>query len=666
MALLPGGTYRLSGWVKTTAGARTDLCVRITLASGALEWQCVQFFDTAYTFDNVTFTVPATMVDASVTIWLYEPQGMAYADDLALTPVVLSDQLRNGDFEAGILDWSSWNGSRAVNDQVHSGSGALGFTARGGRTQLVAFRPSQSYRLSAWAKSPNGTSWICADIVRSTNPKQSFCLDVASTVYASDTITFTTPADTVSGSVWIWAPGVAYVDDIALSRDPLPPATGGIIPSPLTGSGQTSIISSTAFLYTGPNPVQWGVQAGTIQPTRAAVIRGRVLSGATTPLAGVTVTIHDHPEYGATRTRADGMFDLAVNGGQVYTLDYQHADFLPVQRTVTVPRGQFAWAPEVILVSLSPVVTTIDFNSATVQVARSGVISDSDGLRESVLLFPPQISATMVLSNGLVQPLSSLAIRSTEYTVGAGGPRRMPAILPSNTGYTYAVEHSVDAALGAGAVRVEFNQPIINYVSNFIGFPVGTDVPTGYYDRDRSQWIPSANGKVIKIVAITGGAAQVDSTGDGLADAPALLGMTPDEQTRLASLYPVGTELWRVAITHFTPWDYNWPVGPPADSTPPPDPNKGKGKGSKNGDGDGDGGPERDTDGDGKPDHEDDDDDGDGTPDPADPDRDGDGKPNGDDPDTWPQQPINPREPNAPPQNGPCTCLLYTSDAADE
>jgi hypothetical protein len=51
---------------------------------------------------------------------------------------------------------------------------------------------------------------------------------------------------------------------------------------------------------------QTGVVAGTINPIRAAVLRGKVLAGDGSPLAGVTIS---------TQTRADGMFDLAVNGG---------------------------------------------------------------------------------------------------------------------------------------------------------------------------------------------------------------------------------------------------------------------------------------------------------------------------------------------------------------
>ena len=52
----------------------------------------------------------------------------------------------------------------------------------------------------------------------------------------------------------------------------------------------------------------------------------------------------------------------------------------------------------------------------------------------------------------------------------------------------------------------------------------------------------------------------------------AALGITDDERARLADLYDPVKSLWRVAITHFTPWDCNWPFAPPADSVPPPIP----------------------------------------------------------------------------------------------
>ncbi len=78
---------------------------------------------------------------------------------------------------------------------------------------------------------------------------------------------------------------------------------------------------------------------------------------------------------------------------------------------------------------------------------------------------------------------------------------------------------------------------------------------------------------MIKIVGETGGAAQVDGDGDGDADSGpelAALGITAAELEQLAGLYDPGKTLWRVSISHFTPWDMNWPYGPPPDAIPPP------------------------------------------------------------------------------------------------
>ena len=49
------------------------------------------------------------------------------------------------------------------------------------------------------------------------------------------------------------------------------------------------------------------------------------------------------------------------------------------------------------------------------------------------------------------------------------------------------------------------------------------------------------------------------------------LGITDAERAELAVQYPVGKTLWRSPITHFTPWDCNWPYGPPLDAGFPPE-----------------------------------------------------------------------------------------------
>ncbi|MFZ5723956.1 MAG: RHS repeat-associated core domain-containing protein [Pseudomonadota bacterium] len=349
-----------------------------------------------------------------------------------------------------------------------------------------------------------------------------------------------------------------------------------VINAPPVDPTVVSLISTTTeFLYTGSNPIQTGVAPGTIEPQRAAVLRGKVLARDNTPLTGVTITVHKHPEFGQTLTRADGMFDLAVNGGGQLTLDYVKDGFLPVQRQIDAPWQDFAFADDVVMIPLDSKVTTIASNATTMQVAHGNPQTDADGTRTATLLFPAGTTATMVLPDGSTQPLATLNVRATEYTVGDNGPNAMPAELPFNSGYTYAVELSADEALAAGAREITFNQPLYNYVDNFLNFPTGGIVPAGYYDREATVWKPSLNGRVIKVLGTANNLATLDTNGDNAADTPtqlAALGFTDAELTQLATLYPAGKTLWRVPVTHFTPWDHNWPYGLPTGAKSPQQP----------------------------------------------------------------------------------------------
>ncbi|HVF63172.1 MAG TPA: RHS repeat-associated core domain-containing protein [Casimicrobiaceae bacterium] len=328
----------------------------------------------------------------------------------------------------------------------------------------------------------------------------------------------------------------------------------------------TSVFASTAFLYTGTNPIQTGVAPGTIVVQRAAVIRGKVLERNGSALPGVTITILNQPQFGQTLSRADGAFDLGVNGGGLLTVRYQKSGFLPVDRQLDVPWQNYARVPDVVMIPLDSAVTTITMNAAAMQVARGNAMNDADGTRRATLLIPQGTTANLVLPNGTTQPISSLNVRATEYTVGASGPQAMPAPLPPTSGYTYAVELSADEAIAAGATSVVFSQPIASYTENFLRLPVGIAVPAAFYDRVKAAWIPSENGRVIKITAISGGLATVDSVGAGTLP-PLVLGNA--ELARLATLYGVGQELWRVPVTHFTPGDYNLPFRPPGDAVGP-------------------------------------------------------------------------------------------------
>jgi hypothetical protein len=212
------------------------------------------------------------------------------------------------------------------------------------------------------------------------------------------------------------------------------------------------------------------------------------------------------------------MFDLVVNGGGVLTVRYEKAGFLPVDRQVTVPWESYAVLPQAVMIAHDPTVTTVDLTSATpIQVVQGGAVTDSSGTRRATLFVRQGTAANLVFADGSTQPITTLNIRATEYTVGTNGPAAMPGALPASSAYTYAVEFSADEAESAGATTVSFSQPVIQYLENFLGLPVGTDVPEGGYDRTTGLWVATGNGRIVKILSITSGLANLDIDGSGQA-----------------------------------------------------------------------------------------------------------------------------------------------------
>jgi RHS repeat-associated protein len=353
--------------------------------------------------------------------------------------------------------------------------------------------------------------------------------------------------------------------------------------APVPDSGEITLLSDTTkFLYTGANPIQKDVASDAIEPLRVSVLRGKVVRRNGSPIDGVQVRVLDAPELGWTATRTDGGFDIAVNGGGVVTLVFERAGYIPVQRRLEVPTGEFEGVEEIVMVPYEDRVTGVDLSEGGI--ARGSVVTDGDGTRQATLVLEPGTKATAKMPDGeLVELPDTINVRATEFTIGASGPAAMPGELPLASAYTYAVEYSVDEA--AGASEIAFDKPVVTYVDNFLAFPAGTRVPMGYYDRERGEWVPAPDGVVIAIVGEQGGRALVDVDGDGQADSGAKLdahGIDDAELQRLAELYDPGKSLWRSPIDHFTPWDYNWPYGLPDGATGPDQ------GGPDNGDPDGD------------------------------------------------------------------------------
>jgi RHS repeat-associated protein len=359
----------------------------------------------------------------------------------------------------------------------------------------------------------------------------------------------------------------------ATTSCPLPPDPSLNAPA-LDQTISTTLVDATRFLYTGASPLQTGVGSNTIKPDLVSVIRGRILTRQGLAIGGVTVSILGHSEFGQTVTRADGQYDIAVNGGTTLTISYAMSGFIPAHRRVVAPVQDYVPVSDVALVPYDTAVTTIDLSASGYKVARGNPVTDSFGSRTATVVFAPGTQATMSIPNSSDVTITTLHLRATEFTVGMSNDSAMPADLPEASAYTYALEYSVNEALDAGATAVTFSQPVYAYTDNFLHFAPGTVVPSGYYDRVLGKWIASQNGVILRVVSITGGRADLDIDNSNTAASPSALaaaapGITDDERTTIATLYPAGSSFWRVPLTHFSPYDYNWPKTLPTGATPP-------------------------------------------------------------------------------------------------
>jgi RHS repeat-associated protein len=340
----------------------------------------------------------------------------------------------------------------------------------------------------------------------------------------------------------------------------LPPDPKDIAPV-LTSNEQMPFYDSVRFLTEGTNPVQKNVDLSQLDENRASVLRGKVFDDGGQPLSAVKVRVLNHPEFGETLTRADGQFDLIVNGGGYLTVLYELPGYLSSSRQIEVSFKDYFFTPDVVLAKLDSVVTTISLSAPTVQAVSGTMSRDSSGDRTPTIVIPSGTSAQLVLQDGSTKNVSSLSLRITEYTKGENGPKRMPADLPAGIAYTHAVELTADEAIAQNAKHIQFNKPVSYYVDNFLNAPIGAGVPLGILNPDTKLWEGQADGVVLKILSVQNGVASIDLKGQNqpatLAELTAL-NFSNEELAQLGKSYQSGQSLWRVQTNHFSAIDLNF------------------------------------------------------------------------------------------------------------
>ncbi|MDB4442496.1 hypothetical protein N9219_03640, partial [bacterium] len=312
-------------------------------------------------------------------------------------------------------------------------------------------------------------------------------------------------------------------------------------------------------------PVDATVEAYDVK--RFSLITGLVRDLGRSPIPDVSISIHNHPEYGTVTTNAEGRFSIPVEGGGNLTVNYRKEGLIPIHRKVYVPWNDTALIETVAMIVQDSVSTTMTFdgNPNTVVTSKSTQVTDEYGTRAFTMVLTGDNQAFLVDENGNdVQQLTTITTRATEYIT----PESMPAKLPPTSEFTYCTELRVD-----GAERVRFEKPVIAWVDNFLGLPVGLIVPVGYYDRDKGLWVPDENGVVVALLDTDadGAVDALDADGDGQPDDLNGDQSYSDEVQGLndSQRYAAGSTFWRAATTHFTPSDWNFPFRAEQPSIPP-------------------------------------------------------------------------------------------------
>lgn len=512
---------------------------------------------------SVTATGPGGTANADVTITVNEP------------PPSIAFSTNPASIVSGAFSTLSWNTDNADTCTIDNGIGVVP------NNGTISVSPTETTIYTLTATGPGGTATETVTVaVTSPAPTVIFSADPAGiTTGASSTLSWTTTnADTCTidngiGSVAV--NGSVSVSSAETTTYTLT-ATG-----PGGTTAETVTISVTAAVEPQPEG-SFGAQYEDLIPPdttvesydhkRFALVTGKIEQTDSTPLPGVTISVgatscvqcHGQ-KYGTVKTDANGQYTIPVEGGDTKTVVSKKEGYITSHRQVYVPWNDTAIVDTMRMIPFDSAGTEVGFdgNSDTVVTHKSTSVSDDFGNRSATMVFTGDNRAYEVDAGGnVIRELTNITTRATEFAT----PETMPAKLPPNSAYTYCVEMSVD-----GVERVKFDKPVVSWVDNFLGFDVGEAVPVGYYDRDRGVWVPSDNGVVVKLLDTDsdGVVDALDLTGDGAPDDLDEDGSFDDEVQGLSdpAQYAPGDTYWRFSVTHFTPWDCNWPYGPPEDGT---------------------------------------------------------------------------------------------------
>src|SRR4029078_5860510 len=158
---------------------------------------------------------------------------------------------------------------------------------------------------------------------------------------------------------------------------------------PIDSTVATSFYDQVRFIFSGGAPLQVGLTSTNIDTTYlesnlVAVVRGKVVARDFGALPYVLVRVLNHPEYGSTQSRADGSFDLVVNGGGELTLRFTKSGYLESQRKVVPSANDYTDMGKIGMVGRSGKRNTIQFAAQSTTLGRFA--TDLNGDRKISML----------------------------------------------------------------------------------------------------------------------------------------------------------------------------------------------------------------------------------------------------------------------------------------
>jgi hypothetical protein len=304
----------------------------------------------------------------------------------------------------------------------------------------------------------------------------------------------------------------------------------------------TGFQEQVSFLYMGPDAPQTDVSSGALKTDRLAVARGRVETPQGEPLKDAIITAAGHPDWGKTKTRADGTFDFVLQGSQTVILQIAKAGYAPLEVARDFAVGRLQLLPALALQPETSFASLPMGNAFWTAPA-----ADEQGLRQTAIWFDPPLSTGTVRARGAV-----LAAHAGVYP----GP-----ILDENAlrfGFSWELQGASGQVPSLAGVKA------ISYTENYLKLPVGAKVPTLRYENQ--AWKPGAAGQVIRLLAAQDGIAILDVEGRGQPASPEVLqqlGIADAERRWIASTYGVGASLWRAPLSGPGLWQFAWALVPP-------------------------------------------------------------------------------------------------------